>query len=356
MPRPRLIRVFLQSDPMSKMHAPLAQLAADFSGAEFAFGLTPNLKGGGATPDFLQKCEVMIISPFTGGGDENHLIATVAALPNLKWVHSLAAGVDKFVGTLRRQPATQHLPLTNARGAYSYALGEYALFAMLYFNKQARRLNALQQAKQWDPFCMDSLRGKTLGFIAFGSIGEACWQLAKTLPWSRVLVHRRTRTRDDEFSEDFPTWENPSTNNRENAMEKLIGYASREDVFAKADVVICSLPGTEETRHYCDMASFSLMKDGAIFISLGRGSCVDEEAVIEHAGRLGGVALDVFEREPLPQSSPLWSHPNVLMSPHNADRIASYMSDGWDTFQERFNEYAAGKAFSDSIVDMGVGY
>merc|ERR1712039_460999 len=93
---------------------------------------------------------------------------------------------------------------------------------------------------------------------------------------------------------------------------------SVEQLFAESDFVVCSLPATSGTHNFCSTAQFSVMKPSAVFISIGRGSAVDEEALIEalQENRIAGAALDVYATEPLPKSSVLWSLENVLLTRH----------------------------------------
>ena len=92
-----------------------------------------------------------------------------------------------------------------------------------------------------------------------------------------------------------------------------------------------------------------------VFISLGRGSVVDEAGLLKHASKLGGIAMDVFGEEPLPETSKLWDLPNILISPHNADFTEEMVEETVATLAERYREYSEGRAFS-YVVDMQVGY
>eukprot|EP00392_Amoebophrya_sp_AT5.2_P006409 g6421.t1 len=386
---PRVIRIWVHSDPGNIFHrqtiTPLTDTdpltATNSIGAvEFKCGLRPKFP---QDAPFCDKAEVLLISPFTGGGDDTTLSYTLSKLPNLKWIHALSAGVDKFLPTLVRNLFTgagagrgSGMPITNARHAFSYSLAEYSLFAMLYFTKQADRLKRNQLAKSsWqDRFEMNTLQEKRLGFVGFGSIGFECYKMVRHLPWKRpVLIHRRTRGSSVihgdadpdsgtkaanataptgiDFDDDYPG-EGIGVGSGIFASPQ---YCSKEEVFANSDVLICTLPGTPETKHFCDAASIALIPDKAILLSLGRGSCIDEAALVQHADRFTGIALDVFEQEPLPEESPLWTLPNVLISPHNADMISTFMSDSWLVFGKRFKEYAAGMAFSDGMIDVQTG-
>ena len=85
-----------------------------------------------------------------------------------------------------------------------------------------------------------------------------------------------------------------------------------------ADIVVLTLPLTEQTRHLINDSRFSLLKDGAVLVNIARGAVVDTEALLNHIDRLGGAVLDVFEEEPLDDSSPLWDKENIILTPHNS--------------------------------------
>merc|ERR1712194_468378 len=119
------------------------------------------------------------------------------------------------------------------------------------------------------------------------------------------------------------------------------------------------LPGGPHTHHACGRAEFAAMKPSGVFISMGRGTCVDEPALIEvlQGGKIGGAALDVFYQEPLPIESALWQCENLLLSPHNADLTALYLRQTWDIFLAKLAEFqTAGFKGFDNVVDKTKGY
>jgi len=123
--------------------------------------------------------------------------------------------------------------------------------------------------------------------------------------------------------------------------------------------VICSLPGGAATYHCCGADEFKAMKPSSVFISMGRGSCVDESALVPAltSGQIAGAALDVFEKEPLPEDSPVWNCENLLLSPHNADLTSQYMELTWNLFRHRLDEFTS-EGFSgfQNVVDKTKGY
>ena len=100
-------------------------------------------------------------------------------MPNVKWVHSLAAGVDTLVPVLRECAGAGDMPVSNAKGAFSESLAEWCITAFLHFNKQMVRVQKNREAKIWDKFIMNELRGLTVGFVGFGSIAQASAKLCK---------------------------------------------------------------------------------------------------------------------------------------------------------------------------------
>ena len=113
-------------------------------------------------------------------------------MTRLKWIHSLAAGVDTLVPVLNSLPGGSEIPLTNAKGAFSRSLAEYSLAAMLHFNKQIPRLQKNRTTKTWDKFIMNELHGQTVGFIGFGDIAQCTARLCKAFGM-RILAWRNTR-------------------------------------------------------------------------------------------------------------------------------------------------------------------
>mmetsp|Transcript_79609 Transcript_79609/g.170714 ORF Transcript_79609/g.170714 Transcript_79609/m.170714 type:complete len:340 (-) Transcript_79609:92-1111(-) len=294
----------------------------------------------------LGEIDVIVAAGFPPGN-----VAVLTELwplcPKVKWVHSVLAGVDTVVPLLNALPGGPEIPLTNAKGAFSRSLAEYAMAAMLYFNKQLPRLQQNRMSRNWDRFIMNELHGKTVGFIGFGDIAQATAVVCKAFGM-KVAALRNTR------------------NLSGNDLADMVYYASdqengsgKSEVFRTADFVVCTLPGGPATKYACGRDEFAVMKPSGVFISMGRGTCVDEAALVEalREGRIAGAALDVFEKEPLAAESPLWDCENLLLSPHNADLTATYLRQTWDLFLEKLTSYSdPGFAGFSSVVDKEKGY
>lgn len=294
----------------------------------------------------LGEVEAIVIVVFAGGSP-GVMGDMWPQCPKVKWVHSMAAGVDSVVPVLKGLPRGPETPLTNAKGAFSSSLAEYALGAMLHFNKQVPLLQQNRRSRVWEKFVMAELRGKTAGFIGFGDIAQATAQLCKAFGM-RVMALRNTRNASGSELADIVCY----ASDAEDGAGKL-------EVFRESDFVVCTLPGGPHTKNACSRAEFSAMKGTGVFISMGRGTCVDEPALIEalQAKSIAGAALDVFAVEPLPADSPLWDCENLLLSPHNADLTADYMQLTWKVFLERLSEYSdpSFTGFA-STVDKSKGY
>ncbi len=239
-----------------------------------------------------------------------------------RWVHSIATGIDRIASpTLLAHPSV----LTNTRDVFSAALAEFALLGMLHFAKNVPRLERARAEKRWDPFEVETLGGKILGVVGFGSIGRETARLAAALGM-KVLVHRRHPQR-------------AAGDPRVSAVVE-----DRGELFATADYLVLAAPLTPETRHLAGAAELARMKSSAVLINVGRGALVDEAALIDVLQRraIRGAALDVFATEPLPATHPFFTMDNVLLSPHCADRTATWLAEALALFLANLARFRAG--------------
>jgi phosphoglycerate dehydrogenase-like enzyme len=226
----------------------------------------------------------------------------VRIAPRLLWVQATAAGAGEQVRAARlTAEELERVAITTASGIHGGELAEFALFGLLAFTKDLPRLAGDKADRRWGYYPVEELRGRTILIVGFGSIGEEIGRLAKAFGMRVVGINRSGRI-------DSPN------------VDEMHDQRSLDDLLPQADAVAIALPSTSETRRMFDAHAFELMSAGAIFINVGRGSVVDEDALVAalKSGRLRGAALDVFATEPLPADSPLWDLPNVLISPHTA--------------------------------------
>jgi phosphoglycerate dehydrogenase-like enzyme len=219
----------------------------------------------------------------------------------------------------------------------------FRLLSLLLWYSSAKdlpRLRRQQQAKDWNKYNVLELRGARLGIVGYGDIGRACATLAAVYGMHIAALRRRPQP--------DPRCDAVYSNTRENLNR----------IFAESDYILCSAPLTPETRGMIGAEQFAQCKPDAVFINLGRGPIVDEQALIEalQDGKLKGAALDVFQTEPLPTSSPLWEMDNVLLSPHNMDQTATFMHEATEFFvQENLARFVRGEPLLNR-VDPAAGY
>lgn len=296
-----------------------------------------------ASAEKLSQVQGILFGAFAGG-DPQVVAALWPRCSGVRWVHSLAAGVDSLVPVLRGLPGVEAVVVTNARGAFSSSLAEYSLAAMLHFNKRVPHIQENKRRKVWEKFIMPELRGMSVGFVGFGDIGQTTARLCRAFGMRILALRRRKGEAPQKCDAD-------ETFGIDDATERL-------ELFRRSDFVVCSLPGTPQTQHFCGAKEFAAMKETAVFISIGRGVCVDESALCEalRSGSISGAALDVFETEPLPESSPVWDAPNTLLTSHNADLTQTYLKDSWDVFSRSLKEFREAPETFKSTVSLERGY
>jgi phosphoglycerate dehydrogenase-like enzyme len=274
-----------------------------------------------------QEAEVLL-SWFAG---RELLEAVIERAPRLRWVHSASVGVDTvLVPALVERP----IVLTNARGVYSAALGEFALAAMLFFAKDLRRMVRSQGEGRWDPFDVEMLKGQVLGIAGYGDIGHAVAERARAFGMRILALRRRVEA------------------------DPLVERAdSLREMLAASDYVAAALPLTAGTRGLIGERELAAMKASAVLINLGRGPVVEEAALVRalEGKRIRGAVLDVFDEEPLPAGHPFYRLENVLLSPHCADHTAGWMEETLELFLENFERFRRGEALR-NVVDKVRGY
>lgn len=261
----------------------------------------------------------------------------VSRAPQLRWIHSASAGVDRVVTPAVR---SRDLIVTNARGVFSRPIAEYVLMMALAVARRLPQLLELQRERTWQPLPGRELGGLTVGIVGFGSIGAEVARLLAPFG-SRVLATRRHAERG---SGDAPNVE-------------LLGFDRLNEMLAQSDIVIVAAPLTEETAGLIGSEQLQAMQQTAWLVNIARGRLIDELALRRalEAGWIAGAVLDVFNEEPLPTDSPLYGTPNLIITPHTSwasDRVASRTIE---LFVENLRRYRAGQPL-DNVVDLEAGY
>lgn len=249
----------------------------------------------------------------------------------LKWMQATFAGVDSLVDDgLRRDYI-----LTNAKGFYGQPIAEYVFAYILGLERDVMGYFDNQKNKKWDQRSFGILKGKTMAVMGTGSIGTEIARMAKAFNMKAI---------------GFRTEDKPAEN-----FDEIYTLKSFNAFLSKADYIVSILPKTKQTTHLINQQTISKMKPSAVFINVGRGNAVDEEALASALkdNKIAGAVLDVFETEPLPQDSPFWNLPNAIVTPH----ISGYYLDNniFEIFEENYNRFINGKELINK-VDFEKGY
>jgi len=283
------------------------------------------------------EAEVILYSGLTGKAVNFHKVWKHAK--TVRWVHSLSAGVEKM---LFAELTESDVPVTNARGVFKRSLAEFAVLGMLYHYKRVRLLVENQRAHQWDNFSVHFANERVMGVVGYGEIGRECAILAKGIGLKIHAVRR-----------------NPERSAGDPILERVFKIEELHEMLAEIDVLVCAAPLTPETHHMISDAEFKAMKASSLVINVGRGPVIDEAALVRalQGKEIAGAALDVFEAEPLPESSPLWDMENVLISPHCTDRTVDpdWLDLSMQLFVANFHRYQKGEAL-ENVVDKKAGY
>ena len=261
--------------------------------------------------------------------------------PNLLWHQQLGTGTEWLA---QHPDAVKHpFILTHCSDDYGVVLAEHVMALILAVARQLPGHFAAQRVRKWgnppfsDPRKFE-LRGKTLLLLGVGSIGREIARRASGFSM-RICGLRSNPSREAQ------------------PIEKMYGPEELHEALAEADLVVNTLPLTERTRGLLDREAIGHMKPGACFFNIGRGQTVDEAALIDalKEGKLAGAGLDVFAEEPLPQDSPLWTLPNVIITPHDGGNHANRYDSWIEIALDNLQRFATGRPLR-NVVDKSRGY
>ena len=287
----------------------------------------------------------------------SRLIPLPEQAPRLRWIQLHSAGINHLLG--KPILAAEDVAITTASGIHATPIAEHCLAMMLAFACRLPHFQRRQAAAEWDRSgrTSDTLRGQTLGIVGYGSIGRELARLADCLGMTVVAMRRDLRQSAT------------AERNAERYMEQGLGDPQAEiptrlyppqalaSMLGVCDFVALTLPLTVGTQHLIDTAMLEAMKANAVLINVSRGAIVDEAALITAlaAERIGGAALDVFEEEPLPGSSPLWGLDNVIITPHIAGNMRQYHEKAAALFSENLRRYLQNEPLL-NLYDRDRGY
>lgn len=264
---------------------------------------------------FLHLNDAEILVGWNGAAAEQCLIPNA----KLRWVQNWGAGVD---GMPLAEMSAQGIVLTNASGVHAFPISETILAMMLAFSRKLHLSIRHQIRNAWKSTGeLDEIHGKTMGVIGVGAIGEETARLGKAFGM-KVLGVRRS-------GEPSPY------------VDRMFDNHGLDEVLQLSDYVIVTLPLTPETHHLFGSREFALMKSSAYFINIGRGGTTETGALLDalREGQIAGAGLDVFEQEPLPETSPLWEMDNVIITPHNSGSTVNYDDRAMEIFLTNLKAY-----------------
>ena len=263
----------------------------------------------------------------------------LAQARRLELVQVFSQGVEHLMyPEMRAHP----VPVSNGRGIWSPTMAEHILGMILALYRRLHEFVRHQTDRRWArngsvPFIYERLAGKTVGMLGAGDIAQHTIELLRPFGCPIIGINR-TGAVSDAYDEVYPVHR-------------------MHDVLPRIDVLISSVPSTPDTRALLGAREFALMRSTAIFINVGRGSTVDEPALIEalRNGAVAAAGLDVFATEPLPGSSPLWELDNVLITPHMSALSPDYVHRVREILSDNLERIRDGRPIRNR-VDKTAGY
>lgn len=261
-------------------------------------------------------------------------------VPNLRWIQFHWSGIDAFVD---QSLLRSEMIVTTLSGAAVPQMAEFALTMMMSLGHHMPNMMEDQKAKVWADnrftrFRPKELRGSTVGIVGYGNIGREIARICQALGAQVLATKRDLKTLDaggyvleglGDLQAEIP--------------ERLYPPQALPSMASECDFLVLTVPLTPETRGLVNAKVFESMKDTAYLIDVSRGGVVDQGALVEalREETIAGAALDVYPVEPLPESSPLWELPNVILSPHVAGTSGQYLERAADLFAENLRRYVA---------------
>ena len=248
----------------------------------------------------------------------------VQLAPRLRWVQGVGAGVSQLISAGLPTPEVR---LTTAAGVNAVAISEFVLARILQIAKRFPEIDRLQVERVWLPRYGSQLAGRHLTVIGLGAIGRRVARLGRALGMAVTGVRQSA-----------VLW------NYDPDVDQLLPPTELHAAVSAADYVVAAIPETTENRDMFDAKFFAAMAADAVFVNVGRGSAVVEDDLVAALdNHLGAAALDVVRQEPLPADSPLWSVPNLLISPHSAAAPDEHWTNVFALFVDNLRRYLDGE-------------
>jgi phosphoglycerate dehydrogenase-like enzyme len=280
------------------------------------------------TPEQLGKAEIIF-----GWPEQEHLRTAT----NLRWLQLPSAGADSYMD--REVYHHQDILLTNSSGVFGLPIAEHVFAMILAYNRNLTEYAWQQKESKWKGIRRTKdFYGSTIGIIGMGDIGTEVAKRAKALG-AKVLGVKRTLSAAPEY------------------VDRIYTTEALDEVLEQSDYVVLAVPGTKKTTGLITEERLRKMKPDAFLVNIGRGTLVDQEALIRalREGWIGGAGLDVTTPEPLPQDSPLWELSNVIITPHASGSSPSNDIRRMGIFLRNLERYLSGQTL-ENLVNFEEGY
>lgn len=314
------MRIYFTFEPRPDLKDPLV---AEFPEVDFVFE-------NGLSNEELQKADVLV----TYGEDLDD--DNIQYAENVKWIFVASAGVEKMPA---QAIIERGIVVSNVRGIHKTPMAESILAHILAIKRALPWMYEQQKKSEWSKKAKQTeLRDSTALILGPGAIGSEVGRLLQAFGVNTIGCNR-------------------SGENVE-YMDEIVSFAGLLDTLPRADIVISVLPKTIETTHLLKEAHFKAMKSNATFMNFGRGNLVDENVLISAIknGEIGYMVLDVFEEEPLAADHPLWTLPNVIVSPHVSSHSSRYLERSLDIFKPSLEKWLNGERDLENVLDLSRGY
>lgn len=298
-------------------------------------------------PDVIARTEVLYTTGYYPEPEQ---------APKLRWIQMNSAGMNHALGHSIVQ--AEDIIVTSTSGIHATNMAHYCLMMMLMFNYQMRAAFELQNKAEWpqhphELFTPVDMDRRTVGIVGYGSIGRELARLCANMGMT-VLASKRDLSNTAEIN----AFAMEGTGDPTGDIPDRIYPAETVASMAKdCDYLVVTTPQTAATEHLIGDEVFEAMKESAVLINVSRGAVVDEKALITalSSGAIGGAGLDVFEEEPLPNTSPLWNLDNVIITPHFSGFTRDYHDKAALVFKQNLARYLENRPLLNQL-DRAKGY
>ena len=266
----------------------------------------------------------------------------VDAASRLRWVHSPAAAVEGLLPLAAL--AERGVTITNSRGVQAVPMAEHVMGGLLVLARGFERTLAAQRERKWIQNELAEqwpwlLNGRRMTIVGLGATGTEVARRAHAFGIRITGVRRRA-------DQPVPPF-----------VERVVGPDQLDQALDGCDVLVVTAPGVRATQGLIGATEIARVNRGAVLVNVARAQIVNDQAMRAalESGQLGGAVLDVFEREPLEESNPLWSLPNVVLTPHSSGFRASHWDDVVAGFADNLRRFQAGEPLA-NVVDPAAGY